>query len=192
MKSNNQFSFEVKWKAIVDCDKRYDGKFFYAVKTTGIFCRPSCKSKTPNYKNICFFKNAMEATQQGFRPCKRCRPELFIDIYDPQQEIVEKTKLFLEKNYEERITLNNLAVRIGVSPYHLSRIFKENLGSTPHKYLENIRIHKAKSLLLNTDHNITEICFLIGYKNLSSFYKHFKKICGCSPQQYRINNKKIN
>nr|WP_318281174.1 helix-turn-helix transcriptional regulator [Paenibacillus bovis] len=105
---------------------------------------------------------------------------------------MEGTKLFLDKHYQERITLNNLAVRIGVSPHHLSRIFKEKLNITPHKYLENIRIHKAKSLLLSTEHNITEICFEVGYHNLSSFYKHFKKTCGCSPHQFRINNMKIN
>ena len=190
MESNKLFSLEEKWEAIVTCDHSFDGKFFYAVKTTGIFCRPSCKSKTPHYKNICFFNHAREAVQQGFRPCKRCRPELLIDSYDPQQEILEKTKLFLEKNYEEKITLDTIAVIIGVSPYHLSRTFKEHTGTSPHEYLEQLRIQKAKNLLMNTDHNVTEICFQIGYKNLSSFYKHFKKSCGCSPHQFRLNQKK--
>lgn len=190
MKSNTHFSLELMWKAIVKCDKRYDGMFFYAVKTTGIFCRPSCKSKTPNHENICFFENAADALQQGFRPCKRCQPELSVDIYDPQQEIVEETLIFLEKHYQEKITLNILAAKIGVSPYYLSRIFKVKLGITPHKYLENIRIYKARNLLLTTVHNSTEICFQVGYKNFSSFYRHFKKICGCSPSQFRVKSKK--
>lgn len=176
------------WKAIVKCDKKYDGKFFYAVKTTGIFCRPSCKSKTPNHENICFFENAADALQQGFRPCKRCQPGLSIDIYDPQQEIVEEAIVFLEQHYQEKITLNILALKIGVSPYYLNRIFKEKLGITPHKYLENIRILKAQNLLLTTVHNSTEICFQVGYKNFSSFYRHFKKICGCSPSQFRVKS----
>ncbi|MEC5424257.1 bifunctional transcriptional activator/DNA repair enzyme AdaA [Virgibacillus sp. C22-A2] len=188
MKSNTQFSFELMWKAIVKCDKRYDGKFFYAVKTTGIFCRPSCKSKTPNYENICFFENVVEAIQQGFRPCKRCQPELSVDIYDPQQEIVVEAINYLEQHFQEKITLDILADKIGISQYYLIRIFKEKIGLTPHKYLEIIRIHEAQNLLLTTVHNSTEICFQVGYRNFSSFYRQFKKICGCSPSQFRIKS----
>ncbi|WP_052360738.1 bifunctional transcriptional activator/DNA repair enzyme AdaA [Oceanobacillus manasiensis] len=162
MKSNTQFSFELMWDAVVKCDKRYDGKFFYAVKTTGIFCRPSCKSKTPKYNNICFFENAADAIQQGSRPCKRCQSELSIVTFDPQQDIVEESINYLKQHYRETITLNSLAFKIGVSPYYLSRIFKEKLGVTPHKYLESIRIHRTQQLLLNTVHNSTEICFQVG------------------------------
>ncbi|MGP4041136.1 bifunctional transcriptional activator/DNA repair enzyme AdaA [Gracilibacillus sp. D59] len=187
MKSNT-LSLKLMFKAVATCDKRYDGKFIYAVKTTGIFCRPSCKSKTPNFENICFFENAVIAKQQGFRPCKRCQPELSVDIFDPQQDMVVEAKTFLEQHYQEKITLNILAFKIGVSPYYLSRIFKEKYGVTPHKYLEIIRIHKAKNLLLNTMHNSTEICFQVGFNNFSSFYKQFKKICGCSPSQFRSKN----
>lgn len=174
------------------CDKRYDGKFFYAVKTTGIFCRPSCNSKIPNYKNICFFENAADALQQGFRPCKRCHPELSIITYGPQQEIVDVAINYLKQHYQGELTLNSIAFKIGVSPHYLSRIFKEKLGITPVKYLETIRIHKAQQLLLNTVYNSTEICFQAGYKNFSSFYRHLKKISGCSPSQFRMDNGKRN
>ncbi|WP_419893512.1 bifunctional transcriptional activator/DNA repair enzyme AdaA [Oceanobacillus kimchii] len=190
MKLNTRSSFTLMWDAVVECDKKYDGKFFYAVKTTGIFCRPSCKSKNPNYENICFFENAKDAIEQGFRPCKRCQPELSIVTYNPQQEIVDESINYLKQHYQEIITLNSLAFKIGVSPSYLSRVFKEKLGITPHKYLEIIRIHKAHQLLLNTVYNSTEICFQVGYKNFSSFYRHFKKISGCSPSQYRIKNGK--
>ncbi|MGN8647640.1 bifunctional transcriptional activator/DNA repair enzyme AdaA [Gracilibacillus sp. HCP3S3_G5_1] len=193
MKSNTQFSIELMWGAVVKCDKRYDGMFFYAVKTTGIFCRPSCKSKTPNYDNICFFDNAADAIQQGFRPCKRCKPELSINTFDPQQEIVDVAINYLNQHYQEKLTLNVIAFQIGVSPYYLSRIFKEKLGISPLKYLEAIRIYKAQQLLLHTAHNSTEICFQVGYKNFSSFYRHFNKKYGCSPSQYRKQkwNKKL-
>ncbi|SFL36201.1 AraC family transcriptional regulator, regulatory protein of adaptative response / methylphosphotriester-DNA alkyltransferase methyltransferase [Gracilibacillus orientalis] len=190
MKSNTQLSIELMYKTLAKCDKRYDGMFIYAVKTTGIFCRPSCKSKTPNLENIYFFENAVDAKQLGFRPCKRCQPDLYVDIYDPQQEIVEEVFNFLLQHYQEKITLTTLAVKIGVSQYYLSRIFKEKLGVTPHQYLEIIRIHKAQNLLLNTVHNSTEICFQVGYNNFSSFYKQFRKICGCSPSQFRIKNER--
>lgn len=179
------FSTAFMWEAVVTCNQQYDGKFFYAVKTTGIFCRPSCKSKTPNYKNICFFKTAKDALQQGFRPCKRCKPELHVDMYDPQLEVVEQAKNYLEDHYREKILLRTLAGEIGVSPYHLNRIFKEKTGFTPHMYLEHMRIEKARNLLLSTAYSSTEICFQVGYQSFSSFYRQFKKISGCSPKQYR-------
>ncbi|MDX8045225.1 Ada metal-binding domain-containing protein [Gracilibacillus sp. S3-1-1] len=188
MKSNTPFSSELMWNAVVTCDKRYDGMFFYAVRTTGIFCRPSCKSKTPNIDNICFFENVEDAIHQGFRPCKRCQPELSIKTYDPQQEIVDVTINYLKQHYQEKLTLNYIAFQIGVSPYYLSRIFTEKLNISPLKYLESIRIREAQQLLLNTVHNSTEICFQVGYNNFSSFYRHFKKNCGCSPSQYRYKN----
>ncbi|WHX28020.1 Ada metal-binding domain-containing protein [Virgibacillus halodenitrificans] len=173
------------WKAAVDCDHKYDGEFFYAVKTTGIFCRPSCKSKTPNYENICFFPNAEEARKEGFRPCKRCRPDLLEHTYDPHLEFIEDTKKYLQENYASNITIAQLAMHVGVSQYYLSRTFKEKTGYTPQMYLSTLRIQKAQELLVTTKENSTEICFQVGYQNFSSFYKQFKKICGCSPRCFR-------
>jgi AraC family transcriptional regulator of adaptative response / methylphosphotriester-DNA alkyltransferase methyltransferase len=72
---NELLSADTMWDATVSCDKEYDGAFFYAVKTTGIFCRPSCKSRVPNKDNVSFFLNASEAQKAGYRPCKRCRPD---------------------------------------------------------------------------------------------------------------------
>lgn len=186
MTTQTKISTAFMWEAVVTCNQKYDGKFFYAVKTTGIFCRPSCKSKTPNHKNICFFETAKEAMNHGFRPCKRCKPDLHVDIFDPHLEIVEQTQNYLEHHYQEKITLNTLAFKIGVSPYYLNRIFKEKTGFTPHHYLEKVRIEKAGHLLLSTAYSSTEICFQVGYNNFSSFYRQFKKIYGCSPNQYRM------
>ncbi|WP_408011590.1 bifunctional transcriptional activator/DNA repair enzyme AdaA [Pseudalkalibacillus sp. A8] len=172
------------WEATIKCDARFDNTFYYAVKTTGIFCRPSCKSKAPNYENTVFFITADDALHSGFRPCKRCRPDLYTLDYDPQNALVEKAKTFLEETYHEKLTLNHLADEIGVSQFYLNRIFKEKTGFTPHKYLEKLRIRKAITLLESTELTSTEICFQIGYETLSSFYKAFKRETSCSPKEF--------
>lgn len=187
MKSSSSLPIHLMWEATIKCDQAYDGQFFYAVKTTRIFCRPSCKSKTPNIENICFFNRSKDAIKQGFRPCKRCNPEQ-LSYYNPQQSIVNEVIEYLEKNFQYKITLFEIATHIGVSPYHLNRTFKEKQQMTPHQYLENIRINKAQQQLIFTDLSVTEICFEVGYNNFSSFYRQFNKISGCSPPQYRKKN----
>lgn len=185
MNISDKLKAEVMWKATVTCDDRYDGEFFYAVKTTGIFCRPSCKSRTPQLNNVRFFKYAQEALREGFRPCKRCRPDIYVRHYDPSQEIVEDVQTILENRYDEKIQLKNLAQDVGLSPFYLNRLFKEKTGFTPRQYLEKVRIQKAVLLLKTTDLSSTEIGFQVGYENLSSFYKAFKNVTGCSPGEYR-------
>ncbi|MFC4556753.1 bifunctional transcriptional activator/DNA repair enzyme AdaA [Virgibacillus kekensis] len=188
MKDQNDISKDTMWKATVSCDSVYDGIFFYAVKTTGIFCRPSCKSKVPNVDNVSFFSNVAEAQKAGYRPCKRCRPDLESKSYDPFQSIIEDTKKVIKNNYCQKMPLNEVALKVGVSRFHLNRIFKNRTGYTPHMYLEEIRIKKAKELLLMTKLNSTEIGYQIGYQSISSFYNAFKRSTGLSPSQFQANH----
>jgi len=88
------------WKAVVDCDKSYDGQFFYAVKTVGVYCRPSCKSRTPLRKNTNYFETQEDAEKAGFRPCKRCRPDLL--DYAPMLELAQQTKNLIDDYFQER------------------------------------------------------------------------------------------
>lgn len=88
---------EDMWKAVADNDAAYDGIFFYAVKSTGIYCRPSCKSKRPKQENVCFFDTAAQAKAAGFRPCKRCRSDL--PDYQPGREIAVKAKQLLDDSF---------------------------------------------------------------------------------------------
>ncbi|MEI3610969.1 bifunctional transcriptional activator/DNA repair enzyme AdaA [Pseudogracilibacillus sp. SO30301A] len=185
MKDQNNLSKETMWKATVSCDPAYDGKFFYAVRTTGIFCRPSCKSKVPNCENVSFFPNANEAQNAGYRPCKRCRPDLNIKTYDPFESLMEDTKRLIKNNYFHNMSLHEIASRVGVSRFHLNRIFKERTGYTPRIYLEKIRVHEAKELLLTTNLNSTEVGYQVGYQSVSSFYNAFKRYTGLSPSQFR-------
>lgn len=185
MKVINQLSFEEMWQAAVSCNRSYDGQFIYAVKTTNIYCRPSCKSKTPNMSNICFFKNAAEAEKQGFRACKRCQPQLNDPTYDPYSSIIHEMITFIEINYRQKLSLKDLAQEVGVSDYHLNRTFKERVGLTPRQYVEKVRIEEAKKLLLTTNATNTDIGYQVGYESLSSFYRAFHKQAGCSPKEYR-------
>ncbi|MEN6670281.1 bifunctional transcriptional activator/DNA repair enzyme AdaA [Psychrobacter sp. B38] len=188
MENTNQFSQKTMWKAVVSCDETYDGHFFYAVKTTGIFCRPSCKSKTPKYENVSFFPNAEIAQEAGYRACKRCRPDLHTDK-NPIDCIVEKTITFLEAHSEDELSSNEIALQIGISPFHLMRIFKKSIGYTPRGYLEKIRIENAQHLLLRTELSSIDVGFEVGFQSTSSFYSAFKRITKLSHNNFRVSYK---
>ncbi|WP_408020195.1 bifunctional transcriptional activator/DNA repair enzyme AdaA [Sporosarcina sp. USHLN248] len=185
MSHGNYPSKDTMWKATISCDATYDGVFFYAVKTTGIFCRPSCKSRIPNDENVSFFGSADEAQKAGYRPCKRCRPDLCLSKYDPLTFILEDTICLIKNNYIQNLSLDDIASNVGVSRFHLNRIFKERIGCTPRMYLEKFRVNKAKELLLTTQFNSTQIGYQIGYQSTSSFYSAFKRNTGFSPNQFR-------
>ncbi|QTD41054.1 bifunctional transcriptional activator/DNA repair enzyme AdaA [Sporosarcina sp. Te-1] len=185
MTNQNYLSKEMMWKATASCDATYDGVFFYAVKTTGIYCRPSCKSRIPNDKNVTFFWSADDAQRAGYRPCKRCRPDLRFPKYDPLAFILEDTIQLIKTCYKQNISSHDIASNVGVSRFHLNRIFKDRMGCTPRMYMERIRINKAKELLLTTEYNSTQIGYQIGYQSISSFYNAFKRNTGFSPSQFR-------
>ncbi|MFD2046589.1 bifunctional transcriptional activator/DNA repair enzyme AdaA [Ornithinibacillus salinisoli] len=187
MLDQNKISKDTMWEATVTCNPEYDGKFFYAIKTTGIFCRPSCKSKTPKYKNVSYFFDAANAQKAGYRPCKRCRPDLKIKKYDPLESIIEDTKRIIENNYRKNIHLIDIASDVGVSPFYLNRLFKDRTGYTPRMFLEKARIEQAKELLLTTTLNSTEVGYQVGYISISSFYNAFKRSTGLTPSQFQAN-----
>lgn len=171
-----------KWKAIISNDKIYDDKFFYAVKTTGIFCRPSCKSKVPNKDNVRIFQNADEALSAHFRPCKRCKPT---GERLPDHEWVAQITQYIDMNYSESLTLEILADMCHGSPYHLHRTFKRIKGITPVQYVQQIRITKAMEYLIHSDKAIADIALSVGVPNTSYFITLFKKITGHTPTEYR-------
>jgi len=174
---------DARWRAVVACDPRADGAFFYAVKTTGIFCRPSCASKTPLRRNVRFFDTPEEAARDGFRPCKRCRPELH--EYDPGRELVEQVKLACQRHYADAGTLKRTVVELGVSRNHLMRLFRLHEGCTQTQYLARVQIGNAQKLLRETQDGILEIALASGFASLSSFYKRFRDITGTTPTGWR-------
>lgn len=176
------FMQEYMWEAIVQCDRLYDGKFYYGLTTTKIFCRPSCKSRTPKRENTKVFSSVSEANTAGFRSCKRCKPE---KLYAPDGEIVHNVKLFIHHHFNEPITLNKIAEEVHISPYHLHRTFKKIVGTTTSDYLLQKRMKVAKKLLKTTDKSITEIAFNVGYHNTSHFSTVFLNKVGTNPSTFR-------
>lgn len=175
-------SFEEKWEKIILCDRTYDGLFFTAVKTTKIYCRPSCRSRKPKKINVEFYDDIKEVEEAGFRPCKRCQPEV---ENSPHMEVVKKVITILINHYKENINLQDLAAQIGLSPFYLERLFKQETSETPRTYLEKIRIDKAAHLLRKTALTNLEICYEAGFQSTSAFYKAFRNLKQCSPSEYR-------
>lgn len=184
MKNNCMIS-EEKWKAVVDCDKQYDGLFYYAVKTTGIVCRPSCRAKTPLRENILFFNNISDAVKEGFRPCKLCRPDIIEHDYEPNKELIQRLKEKLDQNYREPLHLEAISCEFGFSQSHLTRLFKNFYGISPIYYIVKLRVVKAIEMLEQTDTSILDIAYAAGFKSLSNFYKCFKEHTGHTPNEYR-------
>ncbi|WMT43437.1 bifunctional transcriptional activator/DNA repair enzyme AdaA [Paenibacillus sp. D2_2] len=177
-----------RWNAIVYNDPTYDGKFFYAVKTTGIFCRPSCKSRPPKMENIRLFETAEQALSENFRPCKRCRPT---GQRLPDDEWIQVVTDYIDNNYDASLTLQTLADASHGSPYHLHRTFKKIKGVTPVEYIQQVRITKAKLLLLHSGLEVAKVGASVGMANTAYFITLFKKRTGITPAQYRKEHASI-
>lgn len=155
--------------------------FFYGVSSTGVFCRPSCSSKAPNSENVVFFDCVEEAMEKGFRPCKRCRPELL--HYDPSSDLATETRTAIEHSFSDRIELQERLNNLGVTRRHLTEVFELNYGLTPEQYIAQIRLSKAKKLLA-AGNKVTDTAFAVGMDSSASFATFFKKHTGISPSEY--------
>ncbi|WP_188455509.1 bifunctional transcriptional activator/DNA repair enzyme AdaA [Virgibacillus oceani] len=180
------FTFEEMWDRIIACDHKYDGLFFTAVKTTKIYCRPSCKSRKPKKANVEFYYDINEVERAGYRACKRCQPEV---EHSPNIQLVKSTITVLVNHYNNHMRLKDIADEVGISAFYLERIFKEETGDTPRTYLEKIRVDKAAHLLRSTGQTNLEICYEVGFQSPSNFYRVFKSWMDCSPNEYRKRNR---
>ena len=164
------------FKAFSGKDKSYDGVFYTAVKTTNIFCRPSCSAKKPLKKNVQFFATAREALFAGYRPCKRCRP---MDIGNSTPEWVNKLMALVDKNPEKK--LHDYELReIGIQPEKARRYFQKQYGMTFHAYCRGRRLGKAFSQIRNGS-QIDDAIFENGYESHSGFREAFEKTMGFTP-----------
>lgn len=170
-----------RWNAVITNDRSYDGKFFYGVKSTGIFCRPSCASKLPKPENVVFFNSREDAERAGFRPCKRCRPDLI--AYDPMTQLAKEAKAIIDCNFTERLELMKKLNALGITRRHLTELFEKRFAISPEQYIAQIRFQRAKELL-DTGCRSTDVAFAVGMESSASFAAFFKKQAGISPTEY--------
>lgn len=176
------------WDAICENDAAFDDVFFYGVDSTGIFCRPSCKSRVPKKENVRIFNNAFTAIKEGYRPCKRCKPD---GLILPAAEWVEQIAEWIDGHYTEPATLERLAEISHGSPFHLQRLFKRHKQMSPSEYVQKRRLEKAEELLKTGGLSIEEIGCKAGFSNTAYFITLFKKTNGVTPGQFRRAQKQF-
>jgi len=173
---------EERWQAVKRRDSALDGKFVFAVRTTGIYCRPSCASRPAKRENVTFFLTGAEAEQAGYRACKRCRPDK-LGAPDPQMQAVKRACERIE-TAEEAPKLAELAASAGLSPYHFHRVFKAITGVTPKAYAAETRARRAADKL-RTAGTVTEAIYDAGFNSSSRFYENTDARLGMTPGAVR-------
>lgn len=172
------------WQAIATRDRAQDGTFVYAVRSTGIFCRPSCPSRLPLQANVQYFIATADAETAGFRPCKRCRPA---DARHPEATLMEAACRYIE-SHAEGFHLANLAAHMGYSQFHLQRRFKATLGITPRAYAESRRVTALKQSLRDK-RPVTDAIYEAGFSSPSRVYETAGQHFGMTPATYSKQGK---
>ena len=159
--------FETSYSALQRRDPSLDGVVFVAVKTTGIYCRPVCRVRTPLARNVCFYPSAAAAERAGYRPCFRCRPETapFCPAWKGTRTTVERALNLIEAGALDTDGVEALATRLGIGARHLSRLFAEHLDASPVQVAQSLRVQRAKRLLDSSDLSIPAIADRAGFKN---------------------------
>jgi len=170
------------WQALNRRDPAFDGRFFVAIKTTRVFCRPSCPSRRARPENVRFYTDAAAAERDGFRPCLRCRPLATVDR-DPNAERVREICRYIEQHYSERLTLGELADRAGLSRFHFQRSFLAIAGVTPKQYIEACRLQQFKAGLRRTG-DVAGSTYDAGFGSSSRVYERADTRLGMTPKQY--------
>jgi AraC family transcriptional regulator, regulatory protein of adaptative response / methylated-DNA-[protein]-cysteine methyltransferase len=178
---------EICERARVARDRAYDGVFFTAVRTTGIYCRPICPVHPARPKNVVFFRTAAEAEQAGFRPCLRCRPETApgSPAWLGTQTTVIRGMRLIEEGFLDNRTVGELADRLGVGPRHLHRLFVRHVGAGPGAVAATRRVQAAKRLIDQTPLTLAEIAFAAGFGSVRRFNAAFQQTYGFPPSSLR-------
>jgi AraC family transcriptional regulator, regulatory protein of adaptative response / DNA-3-methyladenine glycosylase II len=167
-------------------DARFDGLFFTAVRSTGIYCRPVCPAPAPKRRNIVYFPTAAAASAAGYRPCLRCRPELSPESNARGgEETVSRALALIADGALEDESMESLAARVGVSGRHLRRVFLTRTGATPIAVYATRRLLLAKQLLTETSLPVTEVALASGFRSLRRFNAAFREGCGMAPSAIR-------
>lgn len=170
---------DTAWTAFMRRDRAWDGRILGAVKTTGIYCKPSCPARRPKRENVLFFTTSEDARSAGFRACMRCKPD---EVGRDRQAVSLAVKLI--EQAEEPPTLAELAAAVGYAPHHFQRIFKRDLGISPAEYARGLRNRRTETAL-KANGRVTDAVYDAGYSAPSSFYSDAKERLGMTPSAWR-------
>jgi AraC family transcriptional regulator, regulatory protein of adaptative response / methylated-DNA-[protein]-cysteine methyltransferase len=178
----NALSDEEKWNAVISRDYGFDGAFVFAVRSTGIYCRPSCPARHPSKEHVAFFPGSIEAEQSGFQPCRRCQPRETGS--SPKAKLVDQACKYIEANLQRKLTLAILSRQVGLSPYHFQRTFKRVLGISPRQYVEARRLAKMKRFLRSGE-TVNNSLYNAGFSSRSRVYENVPGGFGVNPGEFR-------
>jgi AraC family transcriptional regulator of adaptative response/methylated-DNA-[protein]-cysteine methyltransferase len=177
-------------RARVTRDRRYDGRFFTGVRTTGIYCRPVCPVRPAKAVNVSFYPSAAAAEAAGFRPCLRCRPEAapFSPAWKGSRTTVERALRLIDGGALDTGGVEDLAERLGIGTRHLSRLFQRHLSASPIQVAQTRRVQRAKRLLDETELSMAEIAMRAGFGSLRRFNAVFAEVYRRPPTEIRRGN----
>lgn len=181
---------DAMWAAFLARDPRWDGRFVTAVRTTGVFCRPTCTCRKPRRRNVRFFASAGEATRAGFRPCKRCRPELAGGASEADRRLAARALALMRRSPGEAWPIARLARTLAMSPSSFARHFRTGAQTTPARALATIRMERARGLLARGD-RVLDVALEIGFGSGSAFARAWRRRYGTAPaRRAALSNKR--
>ena len=175
-------SDEARWRALRVKDAKADGQFVYAVRTTGVFCRPNCAAKLALRANVVFFDSCAEAERAGFRACKRCRPKGESQT-ERETEAANRACRMIQQA-ERTVRLAELAEAVGLSRFHFQRVFKKVVGLSPRQYAIALRDKRARAEL-QRGVSVTQAVYAAGYNASSRFYERSNRALGMKPREFQ-------
>jgi AraC family transcriptional regulator of adaptative response/methylated-DNA-[protein]-cysteine methyltransferase len=170
-----------RWSAVIGRDAGADGRFVYAVASTGVYCRPSCPSRHPHRRNVSFFLTPTQAEAAGYRACRRCRPR---ELETDAVRRIREAQQYLERHLDERVTLERLGAAVGLSPYHLQRTFKRITGLSPRAWAGVRRMDRMKTGL-RKGNTVSRATYDAGFSTPSRAYDHSRRRLGMTPGSYQ-------
>ncbi|MBC6495534.1 DNA-3-methyladenine glycosylase 2 family protein [Microbacterium sp. 4-7] len=183
--------FDERYRAISARDTRFDGQFVTAVRSTGIYCRPSCPARTPKPQNVTFYPTSAAAHEAGFRACKRCLPEAApgSPAWDLRSDVAARAMRLIASGVVEREGVSGLAVRLGYSTRHLTRLLSTELGAGPLALARAHRAHTARMLLVGTDMQISDVAFSAGFASIRQCNDTIREVFTLTPGELRARRK---
>lgn len=183
--------FDERYRAISARDTRFDGQFVTAVRSTGIYCRPSCPARTPKPQNVTFYPTSAAAHEAGYRACKRCLPEAApgSPAWDLRSDVAARAMRLIASGVVEREGVSGLAVRLGYSTRHLTRLLSTELGAGPLALARAHRAHTARMLLVGTDMQISDVAFSAGFASIRQCNDTIREVFSLTPGELRARRK---